>query len=157
MTVAHHTEIKLRITSLQSCNYTKPKLTALLRLSPLTASTAGDCPPLLLWKHFRIRLHTVAGRSPDFHLEPRPRSQVTAALFPCCQRNEVGNAWERGFNFMILTVGHCAMKLERSLARNEQPVLAAITYSSLQNSLVPGQGRGYLQNNKTWLGTRVGG
>ena len=37
---------------------------------------------------------------------------------------------------VLLTVGHCAMKFKRSLAVNEamqQPVLAAITYSSLQN------------------------
>ena len=36
---------------------------------------------------------------------------------------------------VLLTVGHCAMKFKRSLAVNEamqQPVLAAITYSSLQ-------------------------
>ena len=38
---------------------------------------------------------------------------------------------------VVLTVGHCAVKLKRSLAVNEtiqQAVLAAITYSSLQNN-----------------------
>ena len=47
---------------------------------------------------------------------------------------------------VLLTVGHCAMKFKRSLAVNEamqQPILAAITYSSLQQ--------------QNWLGTRVGG